>query len=43
MNLTETAKVNLENLEEYKEIEWFVESKKLMTGDSFGHEDLMSN
>jgi hypothetical protein len=43
MNLTDSAKINLECIEEYKEIEWFVESKKLMTGDSFGYEDLEKN
>lgn len=43
MNLTQTAKLNLESLEEYKKMEWFTEAKKLMTGDSFGFEELVND
>lgn len=43
MNLTQTAKRNLESLEEYKKMEWFTEAKKLMTGDAFGFEELTND
>lgn len=40
MHLSKDAKKNLENLDRYHKTEWFTEQKKLMTGDSFGHEEM---